>query len=54
MILARTHLIDVRFEQELLAFDRDGDGGFSPSEQTPAQHVAMERFANDTARAWLR
>lgn len=50
MILAQAFLVDVRLELELRAFDLDGDGGFSPHEQTPAQQEAMERFSNDAAR----
>ena len=50
MVLARVQLVDMRFEQELLAYDLDRDGGFSEVEQTAAQRAAMARFSNDTGR----
>ena len=50
LILARVHLIEVRFDAELDAFDLDRDGSFSRNEITPAQKVAMDRVVSDTGR----
>ena len=48
--LIEVHLIDIRLNQELSAFDLNGDGFFSGSELTPAQEEAMSRVTSDTAR----
>ena len=50
LTLIRVKLIGLRLDQELLAFDLNGDGFFSGSEQTPAQASAMTRVTLDTAR----
>jgi hypothetical protein len=52
LILARVHVIDLRFSAELTAFDLDRDGSFSGEELSPAQTDAMETFSTDTARVF--
>lgn len=44
-------LIDAKLENELYAFDLNGDGVFSGVEITPAQEAAMADLVNDTGRA---
>jgi hypothetical protein len=49
-ILAQVWLIDLRLERELMAFDLDGNGWFTPEEESPAQQLAMQRVISDAAR----
>ena len=51
LLLTYAHLVDVRLDAELAAFDLNGDGSFSGSELTPAQSEAMDRVVDDTGRA---
>lgn len=50
-IILQVHLIDTRLENELNAFDLNGDGIFSDAEITPAQQAAMAALTNDAGRA---
>ncbi|WP_157982673.1 hypothetical protein [Simplicispira lacusdiani] len=50
-LLFQVNLIDSRLENELYAFDLNGDSVFSGLEINPAQEEAMENLVNDTGRA---
>lgn len=50
-LVLQANLIDSRLEQELYAFDLNGDGVFSGLEINPAQEEAMANLVNDTGRA---
>lgn len=50
-LLLQVHLMDIRLEKELYAFDLNGDGVFSGIEIRPDQEAAMSSFVNDTGRA---
>lgn len=41
-----------RIEDELYAFDLNGDREFSEAEMTPEAEEAMRRYANDTGRSF--
>lgn len=41
-------------QARLSMFDLDGDGVFSPSEQTPGQELAIENLINDSGRSFVK
>lgn len=51
-IVGSAQVVDYQLEQELYAFDVNGDGSFSLEETTPEAKVVMNRLANDTGRTF--
>ena len=51
LLLLSVHFLNEEIAATLWSFDKNGDGGFSGSEITPAQESAMVDYANDTGRA---
>ena len=51
LMVGYSEFVQYRLEQELYEYDLDGNGSFSPEEQTPEQEEAMRRVVSDTGRA---
>jgi hypothetical protein len=53
-VLVCFHALDVHLAANLSAHDKDGDGVFSPWEQTAAQQQDFDLLVNDSGRNFLK
>lgn len=54
LLLLVYHFYEGVLQTRLSLFDLDGDGIFSPAEQTPEQEVAMDNLINDSGRNFVK
>lgn len=54
LLLLAYHFYESVLQSRLSSFDLDGDGIFSPPEQTPEQEVAFENLINDSGRNFVK
>lgn len=54
LIFLAYHFYEFFLQSRLSSFDLDGDGVFSPLEQTPEQEVAFENLINDSGRNFVK
>lgn len=52
LVLGQNQYYENKFLSELKAFDSDGDGIYSSSEQTEGFEIAMKNVVNDTGRTF--